>query len=299
MVHSRRDHLLTETLLQDAYPILLEGLHCSSIVEDDRFAGRQLLLRAHNVETHYYSSLAKSAQPGFKKIYYAWESILLKKWEEKVAAKTKVLAVTPKDESCFREEFHAKDCTTLPVFVPFTSVSSEQGIGNYCLYHGNLSIAENEKSALFLVHKVFNDLPFPLVIAGKSPSPKLMKQLQGKKNISLVSDPENDKMSELIRNAQIHIIPSFNTTGIKIKLLHVLFNGRHCVLNKEAVEGTGLEVACHQGNSAAAMKSLVAQLFHLPFGEEEIRLRERLLLPLYDNAVNAGKLIQWIRWHYP
>ncbi len=47
-------------------------------------------------------------------------------------------------------------------------------------------------------------------------------------------------MTELIREAQINILPSFNTTGIKIKLLNAIFNGRHCLVNPAAIAGTGL-----------------------------------------------------------
>lgn len=299
IVYSRRSTLLIERLLQDEHPILLEGIHCSFLLEDERFKGRRILLRAHNVETLYYRALAKSSPIGLRRTYYAWESHLLAKQEKKAGKKTLVLTVTKKDAVFFKENLQCENCETLPVFLPYTAIEAETGIGKFCLYHGNLSIPENEKAVLFLVKEVFNDISFPLVITGGGASAKLLKAIKGSDNATLESAPDEQKLSALIRNAQIHILPSFNNTGIKLKLLHALFNGRHCITNWEAVEGTGLEPACYLGNTPEAMKSLVAQLFHQPFGEEEIRLREKLLLNTYNNANNAGRLIQWLYLHYP
>jgi hypothetical protein len=137
------------------------------------------------------------------------------------------------------------------------------------------------------------------VIAGTRPTKKLSRAIEGARNITLEPDPDDQQLSHRIRNAQIHILPSYNNTGIKLKLLHALFNGRHCITNKAAVDGTGLEAACHQGNTPAAMKSLVTQLYHLPLGEEEIHLRKQLLLKAYNNETNARRLMQLLHLHYP
>jgi hypothetical protein len=178
--------------------------------------------------------------------------------------------------------------------LPYNEVNSKEGIGCFCLYHGNLSVSENEKAALWLLTKVFNDLKVPLVIAGKNPSPKL-ERLAGKhSNACVVANPSEQEMQDMIGKAQINILPSFNSTGIKLKLLNALFNGRHCVVNEATVLSTGLEPACHIGNNATAFKSLIVQLYHQPFAEEEIRLRKKLLCPNFDNNKNAQRLIQWI-----
>ena len=101
-------------------------------------------------------------------------------------------------------------------------------------------------------------------------------------------------MKDLITKAQVNILPSFNKTGIKLKLLNALFNGRHCVVNDDAVEQTGLEPACHIGSTPESFQRIIMQLYHHPFCDEEIRLRKKLLLENYDNSKNAKKLIEWI-----
>ena len=66
----------------------------------------------------------------------------------------------------------------------------------------------------------------------------------------LVANPDEAQMADIISKAHIHVLPSFNNTGIKIKLLNALFNGRHCVVNDQMVAGTPLGILCHVVNTA-------------------------------------------------
>lgn len=294
IVASRISANLEANLLKDDYPILLEGIHCSHLLQDERFGNRKFVLRLHNVEYKYYKQLYRSTGSLFRKLYYLHESKLLKQYEQAIANKALILAVSDQDTNSYRQEFDAKNIATLPVFLPFTEVKAPDGVGCFCLYHGNLSVTENEKAAIWLLKKVFNDLKVPLVIAGKNPS-KHLQQVAGKyPNACVVADPSEQEMQDMIGKAQINILPSFNITGIKLKLLNALFNGRHCLVNDATVQTTGLESACHIGANANAFKSLVIQLYRQPFAEEEIRLRKALLLSAFDNKRNAQRLIQWI-----
>jgi hypothetical protein len=294
IVASRTDAVLADRLLKDNYPILLEGVHCTSLLQDERFNNRKMILRLHNVEYKYYKQLFHSSDSLFRKMYYLNESRLLKQHEASIANKALILAVSDLDTNTYRKEFGAKQIATLPVFLPFTQISAPEGVGCFCLYHGNLSVNENEQAAIWLMKKVFNDLKMPLVIAGKDPSAKLQRIANKHPNTCLVADPSEQEMQDMIGKAQINILPSFNVTGIKLKLLNALFNGRHCMVNEATVQSTGLESACHIGTNATAFKSMVVQLYRQPFAEEEIRLRKTLLLSTFDNKRNAQRLIQWI-----
>ena len=101
-------------------------------------------------------------------------------------------------------------------------------------------------------------------------------------------------MNELISNAQINILPSFNSTGIKIKLLNALFNGRHCIVNNATADGTGLESLCHIAETAEEFRSAIKQLFDQSFTTGEIEKREQILKKEFDNKTNAELLMQWI-----
>lgn len=294
IVSSRINELLYHNLLQDNHPILLEGIHCSFLLHDERFKNRKILLRLHNVEHLYYERLATSSAHIMKKLYYWNESRLLRKYEKGIANKAIILTVSETDATYYREHFGATKISYIPVFTPFEKVSSHSGVGLFCLYHGNLSVPENEKVAFWLLKKVFNDINLPFVIAGKDPSQKLMHFAEKQSNTCVVANPGWNEMQDMIVKAQINIIPSFNVTGVKLKLLNILYNGRHCIVNQAAIKGTGLESTCYSAESPEDLKSLLLQLYHQPFGEEEIKLRQHLLENKFSHESIVKSLIPWI-----
>jgi hypothetical protein len=95
---------------------------------------------------------------------------LLKNYEKQLAGKVKIAAVSDQDVTLYRKVFNATDIEHLPVFLPYAMAAGKEGKGCFCLYHGNLSINENEEAAIWLLQNVFNQLEIPFVIAGKDPS---------------------------------------------------------------------------------------------------------------------------------
>jgi hypothetical protein len=136
------------------------------------------------------------------------------------------------------------------------------------------------------------DLPF--VIAGKNPSARLQKIAHQHPYTCLVADPSEEEMQDIISKAQVHVIPSFNCTGIKLKLLNALFNGRHCVADEETVLYSRLKILCHVGVDADAFKEIISEIYERPFTVEEIESRKKILLTEYNNRNNGEKLIQQI-----
>lgn len=294
IVKSRENELLLENLLKDDDPVLMEGIHCTAFLKALIERDRKVYLRLHNVEFLYYSQLFRREKNLFKKFYFLNESMFLRQYERKLPDDLPVISVSPGDVIFYKEELDKPKTSYLPVFIPWQEIRSPKGLGEYCLYHGNLSVSENEKAAAWLLEKVFSLANVPFVIAGKNPSSRLIRKVAKNKRARLMINPTEAEMNDLISNAQLHILPSFNTTGIKLKLINALFNGRHCVVNEAAVEGTGLQDACHIGTSSNAFASIITQLYHHPFGEEEITLRKKLLLQIFNNKENAQRLIQLI-----
>ncbi|MDP4254073.1 MAG: glycosyltransferase [Bacteroidota bacterium] len=294
IVCSRSNGRLLENLAADDHPILLEGIHCTYLLNDDRFARRRIVLRLHNVEYQYYRELYHAERSIFKKLYYLHESNLLRRYEKKVAGKVPILAVSEKDSQLYRREFGSERIDTIPVFLPFDEVRSKEGTGCFCLYHGNLSVAETEQAAVWLLKEVFPSLQAPLIISGKQPSARLSRLVSKYPQACLIADPTQEEMQDLISKAQVNILPSFICTGVKLKLLNALFNGRHCVVNKEAVNGTGLESTCHLGASAGEFRQLVAGLYKRPFTAGDAAARRDILSGCYNNRENAEKLIRSI-----
>lgn len=296
IISSRTNERLAANLQKDDHPILLEGIHCTGILSYLDTVKRRIVVRMHNEESVYYKELARSTPGFFKKLYFYNESRLLKNYNHHLSADCVYACVSQNDITVLKNDYSLDKVEFLPTFPAWQKVSAEEGIGNLCLYHGNLSVPENEEAALWLLCKVFTKARVPFVIAGKKPSRRLQKMAQLCQHTCLVADPTETEMNDLIRKAQINVLPCFNKniTGIRLKLLHALYQGRHCVVNDPMVAGTGLESACHIGSNATAFASIITQLYHHPFAGEEIKLRKQLLCSTYNNEKNTRQLIQWL-----
>ena len=296
IVASRRNEDLLENLLMDDYPIFMEGIHCTYLLNDDRFANRRKYVRVHNVEYQYYHELYQSCSSPIKKLYYLRETTLLKKYEASIVKKaTAFWGVTHKDVSIYKEQFGCNNIDYLPLYLPPNwDVNCPLGTGNYCLYQADLSVEVNEKAAIWLLEKVFKKKEIPFVVAGKNPSEKLIDLAHKQMHTCIVANPSEKEMQDMIAKAQINILPSYHSSGIKLKLLNALYNGRHCLVNDATVAGTGLESVCHIGNNADEFTDVILKLVHEPFSRNEIDKRKQLLNTMFNNENNAKKQVEWI-----
>jgi Glycosyl transferases group 1 len=296
IIASRMNDELVINLQKDNHPILLEGIHCTGILQQLDTRNRKIVVRMHNEESIYYKELARSEHGIIKKLFFLNESRLLKKYNHHLSNDCVYACVSEKDIRILKDEFHVSHAVFIPTFPAWQKVCGQEGAGSICLYHGNLSVPENEMAALWLLHKVFTKIRVPFVIAGKKPSRQLQKMAHFCQHTCLVANPSEAEMNDLIKKAHINVLPCFNKniTGIRLKLLHALFEGRHCVVNDPMVEGTGLDAACHIGSNADGFASIISQLYHQPFTPEEINLRKRLLGNTYNNEENTKEFIQYL-----
>ncbi len=292
IVNSRNNEDLHTNLLKDNYPVLLEGIHCTYPLFRNLLIQRKVIVRLHNIEHEYYDQLSHSEKNIFKKIYLKVESNLLKSYEKKISGKASFYAVSEKDQEKFSELGAAK-VQYLPVFTSSGKVLSVTGESGFCLYHGKLSVPENIKAVEWILD-VIKGTGIPLVIAGKDPSKDLISKAKEFDNICLVANPSCKEMDDLITKAHINILPSFNATGVKIKLIQSLFSGKHCVVNKGGIADTSLLQLCHTANDAADMRDLLQRLATTPFTDADIARRKMVLEVIYNNELNALRLIQGI-----
>ena len=87
--------------------------------------------------------------------------------------------------------------------------------------------------------------------------------------VLLVANPDDEKMFDLIRNAQVNILVTFQATGLKLKLLNTLYNGRFCLVNDAMTKGTSLETLCETGNTAEELRTKLNALFKNEFTQDE------------------------------
>ena len=288
IISSRINKELIRRLNADSHPILLEGLHCAGIIKHIKHPER-IVLRMHNEEAAYYHYLSKTTASIIKQLYYGVEARLLRRYQQRMKKVIMLACLSENDAAVFSRQFGFQSVSFIPCFIPWQHITSNEGYGSYCLYHGNMQVSENEEAAMWLITQVFSQLKTPLIIAGKGISNRLMHKAAKYPHLSFINNPSMKQVDELVREAQINVLPSLNNTGVKLKLLNALFNGRHCITNLNGVNGSQLteDVYVHEGSED--WKRAVETLMQQAFTKDDIQKRQTIL-SVYNNKTNAEKL---------
>jgi hypothetical protein len=292
---SRYNEALLARLKMDDYPILFEGMHTAILAEHPALANRNMAIRMHNIEWEYYRHLAKQTSNWAKKLFFSVESLRLKYAAGYLKKVHTIFTISRVEHQKLSVAY--SNCTYLPVFHGNQKVMIPEGLGKYILYHGNLSVAENSAVVQYIINNFssLNNFNLPIIIAGKG-SIMDIECFQKKKwsNITFVLNPTPSEMKELIENAQIHLLFTFQNTGIKLKLINALFNGRHIVANDNMVEGTGLQSLCHVVDLQQDITNVLQDLFQSTMNTEAIQHRIELMERDFSIAKGVQILNEWI-----
>lgn len=291
IVASRKSEELVKRLLQDDFPILLEGHHCAGFLNEERLKHRLKFVRVHNIEWMYYDALSHSSSSPWKKTFFKGESRKLKKFEQ-ILDKADALFCLSEHEL---EYYRSTNANTYlwPVGCQF-EITKNQEIKPFALFHGNLSVAENEKALRWIVETwTKNELILPLVVAGKNPGPKLQSYLEKHEFITLKQNPSQDEMDELIQTAAINLLITFQSTGVKLKLINSLMQGNRCIVNPLMVEGTELGQFCEIVDDEHELKNALLDQ-HIRLSETARNERIVYLKKYFDPVENAHKVLEII-----
>jgi len=291
IVKSRVSKGLKKNLLQNDFPILFEGLHTCYLLDDVAFKNRLKVVRCHNVEHNYYEELASAEKNFLKRIYYQSEAKKLKAFETILSHANYCLAISSADKHYFHEHYRSVSIKNIPAFHGNDAVNVKHGKGEYVLYHGNLSVAENSNASEFMVSQIFSELKIPFIIAGLNPSLHLKHLVAKYDHITLLANPTNIKLQKLIADAQVNFLYTDQATGLKLKLLNVLFKGRFCVVNSKMVAGTSLAKVCIVKDKVTDLKIAIEATFKQEINNSIIEHRKELLSP-YANAESFKEMLK-------
>ena len=290
IVGSRKNDELLTNLTADNHPILFEGLHTCFYLNHPLLREKIKAVRMHNVEWDYYRSLKEAERNYLIKFYFYYESKKLKKFEDDLKFADKIFAISKSDYEYLRLSY--ENIHYVPAFHNNEDVTSKTGKGDYILYQGNLSVAENNQAAMFIAKKIAEGMPFNFIIAGKQPTNALKKEIKSIPNVKLIENPPFDQMADLMSNAHINLLFTFQNTGIKLKLLNSLYRGRFCLVNNKMVNNTGLETLCLVEDNPNAAKRYVTELMEMEFNQHDIDKRQRVLEEGFGNRANALKIAE-------
>ncbi len=292
-IKSRISKELKKNLQKNNYPILFDALHTCYYLNDQTFTNRLKLFRESNIEHEYFYHLAKNENQLLKKLYLYTESFKLKLFEKKLATADAMLVVSTEDEQHFKTQFPNHKVYYLPSFHQNDELSIRVGKSDYCLYHGNLSVSENYQAASWLIEHVFSQINYPVIIAGLNPPRFLVEQIARYSHIQLKANCSEQEMNELIENAQIHCLYTPQATGLKLKLLNVLFKGRFVIANEFMVHGTALSSALSIANHPKEYIQKIKQHYTETFDEQLLQSRKDYL-EKYRNQHQLKTLIEII-----
>lgn len=291
IVASRQSDELLQNLLKNDWPILFEGLHTTALLDHPQLSQRIKMVRTHNVEHHYYKHLESIERNYFKKYFFRIESEKLRKYQKVLSFAQHILAISKEDMAYFKRRW--KNISYIPPFHSNEQINIKPGKGSYALYHGNLGVGENFEAALFLIHEVFSKTDKQLVIAGNRPPKELQQAAANYSNVYLKQNISTEEIHQLISDAQVNVLFTNQNTGIKLKLINVLYRGRYALVNPKMVNGTGLEPLCCIAKDASAFRKELERLFDLSFHPSELRKRQECLktFDCRQSAISLLKLL--------
>lgn len=285
IVKSRRSEVLTNRLKENTYPVFYDGIHCTDTLHNHLLPQKKFI-RTHNVEKDYYSHLAKNESNLLMKLLLRLEHYKLSVYEKKIDNADAVFAISSNDQEYFA---NYKKSYLVRAFHSNTVIQSKFGKGEYALYHGNLTVSENVKSLQFLLKYVFLKIDFPVVVAGKITDKKLIREINRHSNIKIVENPSQIVMNDLIKNAQMILLPTFQDTGIKLKLLESLFMGRFCIANNAMLNNNDLENHCINANTPKEWIEEIEKYKDVSFTSDLITQRKSIE-KLFNNISEARKI---------
>jgi len=288
IVKSRANLLLISNLKKDTVPILFEGLHTTYPLLYEDFSNRKIFVRMHNIEDDYYNGLAKSETNQAKKAFFKSESRKIKNYEPILTKADFILAISPNETAYFKKKFKEK-VVFIPPFHQFKDVLDLSSKGDFALYHGDLRISDNKRAAEFLL-EVFTEINYPLVLAASFLPKELKSKIDLETNVSFVNITKDGVLDSLFERAQLHVLPTFQKTGIKLKLINSIYAGRFVVANDAMLAQTGLEEICVQADSKEDMRKAIRKIISLDYSKKEIDLKKRLIQK-FDTKKSAKKII--------
>lgn len=287
IVKSRRHPQLLKNLCQDNHPILFDGLHCCNLLHHPDLKHRIKWVRMHNIEHDYYRLLAKNESNWINKLFFSIEAYRLKRFERIVQHAQGIFAVSLADQAYLQQKYPHVPCYHMPCF--HVEQDRTEGFSDqpYLLYHGNLSVAENQNVVKYLLKHWQNDFP-PLYIAGKSAH--AFSSLVRTPNIQLFDQVEEKQLNQLIKHAKANLMLTFQPTGFKLKLINSLLLGGFCIANEQMLSGTTLQNTCLVAQNWEQLTEHITAISNANWGAKEEQTRQEALLP-YSNQTHISIIL--------
>ena len=221
----------------------------------------KMLLRSHNIEHELWQDRLKKSN-SLKKWFLKNHVLRLKTAEMKLFRSADGIATISKNEFNFLSE---NQITTPAIYLPtgMTIGTENSSYGNDFFHLAAMDWQPNINGLNWLIHEVWSKSDFQqnriLHIAGKSLNQKDFSAHNGVKNHGMVKDSRS-----FMCDFGIMLIPLFEGSGLRIKIIEAGGLGVPIIATSKAVEGIGLKHGIHflEANTASEFQKAMQLLMN-------------------------------------
>lgn len=245
---------LSDFSFSDSYEYLwLEGEYVAAVLSNKTLQYKHSVMRVHNDEASYFSSLARSARYKPQGIYYWQESYKFKKLQQWIfSSVNKFFFISPVEQQSFSKRYPQQQAKFfyLPPPVTIDQFKSRNLKSKKVIFVGSLFMPNNVEAIQWYLKHVHPGLlsiaGYQFIVAGStrgSLPEGLLQKLQSSQAVELHTNVAD--LDPLYEQASVFVNPMINGAGVKIKSLNAVAEGLPLVSTPVGVEGSGLIAGEH------------------------------------------------------
>jgi len=241
--HQSFEKELVQQLQNNQYDyILLEGVFLGIYLDViKKYSKAKVVLRAHNVESQIWIRLASETKNPLKKMYLNWMmNPKIEKFETSIIKKVDaVIAISPVDEFYFKQN-NVRTMFCFPVCIEKIRTSKLPENFNVG-FLGGLDWIPNKNGVEWFIKNVWPEFveKYPNAIfnlAGRN----FPEEIRNWKAIGLNLVGEVENAAEFIQKQSVMIVPIFSGSGMRVKIIEAMSNGKSVLSTKIGAEGIHL-----------------------------------------------------------
>lgn len=271
-IHKVFENELLKILLVKQFDIIqFEGLFLLpylSIIRNNSTA--KVIYRSHNVEGVIWKRMSKSLSNPIKKWYLNLQAERLLKYERDILNRVDaIIPISTADEKYYKEIAPQVFCECIPTGIEIREWSEQKVNFKTIYFLGALDWLPNQHGLIWFLENVLPlvKLKFAEVqmhIAGRNAPLKLLERL--KKDAIFYGEIE-DK-SEFLKDKFVCIVPLFAGSGLKIKIIESMAEGKVVITTPIGAEGMPLNLDAYMYISTTA-ENMAANIIKILSSPEE------------------------------
>lgn len=281
-----RNELLATDKLEAFDTVICDGFYAACLIPEDWFHNKNIVYRAHNVESNIWKSKTKLTS-GMKKIILNKITRRMRVFENDLLQKfNQIIAISENDASYFRQ-FNTSVSTLLPTseIKKFESFSFPLEL----CFIGDFEWEPNKDGIEHFIENIFPKL--------KKEIPELSLHLAGRFSEIFHQPNQGIYAYGFVANSKgflskhgVFIAPLRYGSGLNIKVMEALCIGKEAILNKESCKGIqGIENLCIAETDADYLKIVQNILFD---NDKRLDLQNQAMKVAEKNFSNEKQIQQ-------